>query len=70
MVDLPDVVVAATAQAPALVIGCRSRLATVRRARGGHGRGHARLLDEHIHGARTGPTSVVFDPALVVRESA
>ncbi|MFF8997767.1 LacI family DNA-binding transcriptional regulator [Streptomyces achromogenes] len=30
----------------------------------------ARLLDEHLHGGRTEPTSVVFDPELVVRESA
>ncbi|MEU6669123.1 LacI family DNA-binding transcriptional regulator [Streptomyces sp. NPDC046727] len=30
----------------------------------------ARLLDEHIHGTRTEPTSVVFEPELVVRESA
>ncbi|MFF4733712.1 LacI family DNA-binding transcriptional regulator [Streptomyces mirabilis] len=30
----------------------------------------ARLLDEHLRGARTEPTSVIFDPELVVRESA
>ncbi|MFF8726600.1 LacI family DNA-binding transcriptional regulator [Streptomyces sp. NPDC015171] len=30
----------------------------------------ARLLDEHIHGTRTEPTSVLFDAELVVRESA
>jgi DNA-binding LacI/PurR family transcriptional regulator len=30
----------------------------------------ARLLDEHIHGARTEPTSIVFAPELVVRDSA
>ncbi|MYX99170.1 substrate-binding domain-containing protein [Streptomyces sp. SID486] len=30
----------------------------------------ARLLDEHIHGVRTEPASVVFEPELVVRESA
>ncbi|WP_251096361.1 LacI family DNA-binding transcriptional regulator [Streptomyces sp. Caat 7-52] len=30
----------------------------------------ASLLDEHVHGTRTEPTSIVFDPELVVRESA
>ncbi|MFI1408544.1 hypothetical protein ACH4Y0_01190 [Streptomyces sp. NPDC020707] len=30
----------------------------------------ARLLAEHIGGVRTEPTSVIFDPELVVRESA
>ncbi|WP_225828395.1 LacI family DNA-binding transcriptional regulator [Streptomyces naphthomycinicus] len=30
----------------------------------------ARLLDEHIRGARTEPTSVVFEPELIARESA
>ncbi|MGO4424015.1 LacI family transcriptional regulator, partial [Streptomyces sp. MCAF7] len=30
----------------------------------------ARLLDEHVRGMRTEPTSVLFEPELMVRESA
>ncbi|MFK0150486.1 LacI family DNA-binding transcriptional regulator [Streptomyces sp. NPDC090499] len=49
---------------------CRPRLTTVRQPVEEMAAEMARLLDEHIHGARTAATSVVFDPELVVRDSA
>lgn len=49
---------------------CRPPLTTVRQPVEDMAADMARLLDEHIHGTRTAPTSVVFDPELVVRDSA
>lgn len=46
------------------------RLTTVRQPVEDMAAEMARLLDEHIHGTRTEPASVVFAPELVVRESA
>ncbi|MFG2356393.1 LacI family DNA-binding transcriptional regulator [Streptomyces sp. NPDC048521] len=53
-----------------VAVTCRPRLTTVRQPVEDMAAEMARLLDEHIHGARTEPTSIVFDPELVVRESA
>ncbi|GAA3292901.1 hypothetical protein GCM10020295_13380 [Streptomyces cinereospinus] len=51
-------------------VSCRPRLTTVRQPVEDMAATMARLLDEHIRGARTEPTSVIFDPELVVRDSA
>lgn len=48
---------------------CRPALTTVRQPVEDMAADMARLLDEHIHGTRSTPTSVVFDPELVVRDS-
>lgn len=53
-----------------VAVTCRPRLTTVRQPVEEMAATMARLLDEHIKGARTGPTSVIFDPELVVRDSA
>ncbi|MEU4037341.1 LacI family DNA-binding transcriptional regulator [Streptomyces collinus] len=53
-----------------VAVTCRPRLTTVRQPVEEMAADMARLLDEHIHGTRTAPTSVVFDPELVVRDSA
>ncbi|WP_458248750.1 LacI family DNA-binding transcriptional regulator [Streptomyces sp. MAI_2237] len=53
-----------------VAVTCRPQLTTVRQPVEEMAAQMARLLDEHIHGARTEATSVVFDPELVVRESA
>ncbi|MES4892367.1 LacI family DNA-binding transcriptional regulator [Streptomyces sp. NPDC096012] len=53
-----------------VAVTCRPGLTTVRQPVEDMAAAMARLLDEHIHGARTEPTSIVFDPELVVRESA
>lgn len=49
---------------------CRPPLTTVRQPVEEMASMMARLLDEHLRGARTEPTSVIFDPEVVVRESA
>ncbi|MEU1529283.1 LacI family DNA-binding transcriptional regulator [Streptomyces fagopyri] len=49
---------------------CRPALTTVRQPVEEMASTMAALLDEHIQGLRTDPTSVIFDPELVVRESA
>ncbi|MFF7468926.1 substrate-binding domain-containing protein [Streptomyces sp. NPDC008092] len=49
---------------------CRPRLTTIRQPVEEMAAEMARLLDQHIHGARTDATSVIFDPKLVVRDSA
>ncbi|MEU7341312.1 MULTISPECIES: LacI family DNA-binding transcriptional regulator [unclassified Streptomyces] len=49
---------------------CRPALTTVRQPVEEMASTMAALLDEHIRGVRTEPTSVIFDPELVVRESA
>ncbi|MFJ3667300.1 LacI family DNA-binding transcriptional regulator [Streptomyces sp. NPDC090106] len=53
-----------------VAVACRPRLTTVRQPVEEMAAEMARLLDEHIHGVRTEPRSVVFEPELVVRESA
>jgi DNA-binding LacI/PurR family transcriptional regulator len=53
-----------------IAVTCHPRLTTVRQPVEEMAAEMARLLDEHIHGVRTDATSVVFDPELVVRESA
>ena len=51
-------------------LACRPALTTVRQPVEEMAATMARLLDDHIKGARTEPTSVIFDPELVVRDSA
>ncbi|MEU2728830.1 LacI family DNA-binding transcriptional regulator [Streptomyces griseoviridis] len=51
-------------------VGCRPPLTTVRQPVEDMASAMAGLLDDHIRGARTEPTSLVFDPELVVRASA
>ncbi|MGW3096773.1 LacI family DNA-binding transcriptional regulator [Streptomyces sp. NPDC001102] len=53
-----------------VAVTSRPRLTTVRQPVEEMAAEMARLLDEHILGARTEATSVVFEPGLVVRESA
>ncbi|WP_328685988.1 LacI family DNA-binding transcriptional regulator [Streptomyces sp. NBC_00343] len=53
-----------------VAVTCHPRLTTIRQPVEEMAAEMARLLDEHIHGVRTEPTSVVFEPELVVRESA
>ncbi|MFJ9543376.1 LacI family DNA-binding transcriptional regulator [Streptomyces sp. NPDC101225] len=53
-----------------IAVTCRPRLTTVRQPVEEMAAEMARLLDEHIRGVRTDPASVVFEPELVVRESA
>ncbi|MHC3472842.1 LacI family DNA-binding transcriptional regulator [Streptomyces sp. 7R007] len=53
-----------------IAVTCRPRLTTVRQPVEEMAAEMARLLDEHVRGTRTEATSVVFEPALVVRESA
>ncbi|MFD9028913.1 LacI family DNA-binding transcriptional regulator [Streptomyces parvulus] len=53
-----------------VAVTCRPRLTTVRQPVEEMAATMARLLDEHIRGERRDPTSVVFDPELVVRDSA
>ncbi|MBT2527893.1 LacI family DNA-binding transcriptional regulator [Streptomyces sp. ISL-99] len=49
---------------------CRPPLTTVRQPMEEMAATMARLLQEHIEGTRTEPTSVIFEPQLVVRDSA
>ncbi|CAM5464009.1 HTH-type transcriptional repressor PurR [Streptomyces tendae] len=53
-----------------VAVTCRPRLTTVRQPVEEMAAAMARLLDDHITGARTEPTSLIFDPELVVRDSA
>ena len=53
-----------------IAVTSRPRLTTVRQPVEEMAAEMARLLDEHIHGVRTDPTSILFEPHLVVRESA
>ncbi|MEU9100995.1 LacI family DNA-binding transcriptional regulator [Streptomyces sp. NPDC048361] len=54
----------------AIAMTCRPPLTTVRQPVEAMAAEMARLLDEHIRGERVDPTSVVFDPELVVRATA
>jgi DNA-binding LacI/PurR family transcriptional regulator len=53
-----------------IAVTCRPQLTTVRQPVEEMAAEMARLLDEHIHGVLTDATTVVFEPELVVRESA
>ncbi|MEU3659872.1 LacI family DNA-binding transcriptional regulator [Streptomyces sp. NPDC032940] len=53
-----------------VAVTCRPRLTTVRQPVEEMAATMARLLGEHINGTRSEPTSVVFEPELVVRDSA
>ncbi|MEV6880395.1 LacI family DNA-binding transcriptional regulator [Streptomyces sp. NPDC051135] len=53
-----------------VAVTCRPRLTTVRQPVEEMAATMARLLDDHIKGVRTEATSVIFDPELVVRDSA
>ncbi|WP_405725078.1 LacI family transcriptional regulator [Streptomyces sp. NBC_00028] len=53
-----------------VAVTCRPQLTTVRQPVEEMAAQMARLLDDHVHGLRTEATSVVFEPELVVRESA
>lgn len=53
-----------------IAMSCRPRLTTIRQPVEDMAAEMAHLLHEHIHGVRTEPTSIVFEPDLVVRESA
>ncbi|WP_381562584.1 LacI family DNA-binding transcriptional regulator [Streptomyces eurythermus] len=49
---------------------CRPQLTTIRQPMEEMAATMARILQEHIEGTRTAPTSVIFEPELVVRRSA
>ncbi|MGW5335331.1 LacI family DNA-binding transcriptional regulator [Streptomyces bauhiniae] len=51
-------------------LGCRPSLTTVRQPVEEMAAAMARLLDEHVRGVRGEATSLIFEPELVVRESA
>ncbi|MEV6719782.1 LacI family DNA-binding transcriptional regulator [Streptomyces xanthochromogenes] len=53
-----------------IALSCRPPLTTVRQPVEQMAAEMARLLDQHIRGERTEATSVIFDPELVVRETA
>ncbi|MFG3102382.1 LacI family DNA-binding transcriptional regulator [Streptomyces sp. NPDC048182] len=53
-----------------VAVTCRPRLTTVRQPVEEMAARMSALLDDHIRGTRTEPTSVLFDPRLVVRDSA
>ncbi|MFF9489091.1 LacI family DNA-binding transcriptional regulator [Streptomyces sp. NPDC014676] len=53
-----------------VAVTCRPRLTTVRQPVEDMASTMSALLDDHIAGRRTAPTSVIFDPELVVRDSA
>ncbi|MFB7708514.1 LacI family DNA-binding transcriptional regulator [Streptomyces sp. NPDC056105] len=53
-----------------VAVTCKPRLTTVRQPVEEMAGAMARLLQEHIEGTRTEPTSLIFEPELVVRQSA
>ncbi|MFI6662454.1 LacI family DNA-binding transcriptional regulator [Streptomyces sp. NPDC050523] len=67
---VPDDVAVVGFDDSSIAVTCHPRLTTVRQPVEEMAAEMARLLDEHIHGVRTDATSVVFEPELVVRESA
>lgn len=67
---VPDDVAVVGFDDSTVALATRPRLTTVRQPVEDMAAEMARLLDEHIHGTRTEPASVVFAPELVVRESA
>ncbi|MEU5776003.1 LacI family DNA-binding transcriptional regulator [Streptomyces venezuelae] len=52
-----------------VALTCRPPLTTVRQPVEEMAAAMARLLHEHVRGARTEPTSLIFEPELVVRDS-
>ncbi|WAL93775.1 LacI family DNA-binding transcriptional regulator [Streptomyces sp. Je 1-369] len=52
-----------------VALTCRPPLTTVRQPVEEMAAAMARLLHEHVHGVRTEPTSLIFEPELVVRDS-
>ncbi|MFG2510809.1 LacI family DNA-binding transcriptional regulator [Streptomyces sp. NPDC048584] len=53
-----------------VAVTCRPRLTTIRQPVEDMASTMSSLLDDHIGGRRAAPTSVIFDPELVVRDSA
>ncbi|WP_435227632.1 LacI family DNA-binding transcriptional regulator [Streptomyces sp. Tue6028] len=68
--SVPDDVAVVGFDDSAAAVACRPPLTTVRQPVEEMASVMARLLTEHIQGGRTEPTSVIFDPELVVRASA
>ncbi|MFJ4006996.1 LacI family DNA-binding transcriptional regulator [Streptomyces sp. NPDC090023] len=67
---VPDDVAVVGFDDSSAALTCRPPLTTVRQPVEEMAAAMAQLLDEHIRGVRTEPTSLIFDPELVVRESA
>ena len=67
---VPDDVAVVGFDDSSIAVTCHPRLTTIHQPVEEMAEEMARLLDEHIHGVRTEVTSVVFDPELVVRDSA
>ncbi|MEU2880427.1 substrate-binding domain-containing protein, partial [Streptomyces sp. NPDC007070] len=68
--QVPDEVAVIGFDDSAIALTCRPPLTTVRQPVERMAAEMARLLDQHIRGERTEPASIVFDPELVVRETA
>jgi DNA-binding LacI/PurR family transcriptional regulator len=67
---VPDDVAVVGFDDSSVAVTCRPPLTTVRQPVEEMAAAMARLLDEHIRGVRTEPTSLIFEPELVVRASA
>jgi DNA-binding LacI/PurR family transcriptional regulator len=68
--QVPDDVAVVGFDDSSVAVTCRPPLTTVRQPVEEMAAAMAALLDEHIQGVRTEPTSLIFDPELVVRASA
>ncbi|MER5386122.1 LacI family transcriptional regulator [Streptomyces sp. NBC_00647] len=68
--SVPDDVAVVGFDDSSVAVTCRPPLTTVRQPVEEMAAAMAGLLDEHIQGVRTEPTSLIFDPELVVRASA
>jgi DNA-binding LacI/PurR family transcriptional regulator len=53
-----------------VAVTCKPQLTTVRQPVEEMASAMARLLQEHIEGTRTEPTSLIVEPELVLRQSA
>ncbi|MET7982506.1 MULTISPECIES: LacI family DNA-binding transcriptional regulator [unclassified Streptomyces] len=67
---VPDDVAVVGFDDSSVAVTCRPPLTTVRQPVEEMAGAMAALLDEHVTGVRTEPTSLIFDPELVIRESA
>ncbi|MYS46822.1 substrate-binding domain-containing protein, partial [Streptomyces sp. SID5998] len=67
---VPDEVAVIGFDDSAIALTCRPPLTTVRQPVERMAAEMARLLDQHVRSERTEPACVVFDPELVVRETA
>ncbi|MGW7297970.1 LacI family DNA-binding transcriptional regulator [Streptomyces sp. NPDC054829] len=67
---IPDDVAVVGFDDSSAALACRPALTTVRQPMEDMAGRMAQLLQEHVEGARTEPTSVIFEPELVVRDSA